>query len=133
MFLGNLAFLLHVKIFILLFLIYFPLGYWLRCQRSGNGKVKESHYVNVCFAIRMILSSSRIDAWTIRRLRELKNCYSRASGLILRQIASETFRPEISTRYLFPFSVRSRPSLLSFPQFDSQNFLGDFENIQPSW
>ena len=72
--------------------------------------------------------SSRIDAWTIRRLRELKNCYSRASGLILRQIASETFPPEISTRgaswvYLSPSARLLRPSWLSFPQFDSQNSL----------
>ena len=56
--------------------------------------------------------SSRIDAWTIRRLRELKNCYSRANGLILRQIASETFPPEISTRYL-PLTLRTSSSILA--------------------
>lgn len=47
---------------------------------------------------------------TIRRLRELKNCYSRASGLIPRQIASETFPPEISTRYLPPLYPRPPPT-----------------------
>lgn len=52
MFLGNLASPLHTKLFILLLVIYFPLGCWLRYQRRGNRK--ESHYVNVCFAIRGI-------------------------------------------------------------------------------
>lgn len=54
MFLGNFAFLSHVshiKI-LLLFVIYFPLGYWLRYQIRWNSKVKESHYLNVCFAVR---------------------------------------------------------------------------------